>query len=284
MLAKKKVYQNPQGLIFYIQLVGLLHRFDWRKHIYFLIYDGFYQNWFLPSPGYCLKHCFYPITLPLFSEGALSSRGAERESQAPPGAGPQRCCNESRQQERPQLSCVCTNQGHKCLWCKSKCVCVCMCAWTEEWYSLKKIQTEGLEVGLVRMGQAWPLLHVVAEFQLSVPASFLRALECCTASPQCAGTATRVTTSLFNALVSLPQFCICCSLHLQHAGKACPNCLILWQSTLVNPLWGGFEKERRLFLINFSWDSLMGCWMSQPEHVSKKNQNVDGLPLSLFSL
>lgn len=55
---------------------------------------------------------------------------------------------------------------------------------------------------------------------------------------------------------------ICCSLRFQHAGKACPNCLILWQPTLVNTLRKGFEKERRLFLINFCWDSLTLCCVS----------------------
>lgn len=118
----------------------------------------------------------------------------------------------------------------------------------------------------MRSRQVCQTSHCVTCKACPVPvfASFLllHALECCT------GTATRVTTSLFNTLISLPQFSICCSLHLQHAGKTCPNCLIMWQSTLVKPLWEGFEKERRLFLINFCWDSLMDYWTSQAEHVS----------------
>lgn len=73
---------------------------------------------------------------------------------------------------------------------------------------------------------------------------------------------------------------ICCSLRFQHAGKACPNCLILWQPTLVNTLRKGFEKERRLFLINFCWDSLT-LWCV--EHVSVESSNMDGLLRSLLS-
>lgn len=73
---------------------------------------------------------------------------------------------------------------------------------------------------------------------------------------------------------------VCCSLRFQHAGKACPNCLILWQPTLVNTLRKGFEKERRLFLINFCWDSLT-LWCV--EHVSVESSNMDGLLRSLLS-
>lgn len=92
----------------------------------------------------------------------------------------------------------------------------------------------GLEPGVFDLC----LVHCVKpsqESQLCVPVLSLHALEYCAASPQRAGAATRVTSSLFSALMSLPQLCICCSLHLQHAGKSCPTCLILWQATLVNP-------------------------------------------------
>lgn len=226
----------------------------------------------------------------LHTEGAVSSGGAERESETSPGAGPQRCCHEGREQERPQLSRQCTKQAHKRLRCKLKwCVCVWMdfsgtqtltlltliVSWRSSLRSFlrreSQLRTTHFRSASVfrclRRGQFSLTSSVCSNWscphcELCVHASLLWALT------SVFRTANRVTSSLFNTLMSLPQFSVRCSLRLQHAGKACPNCLILWQSTLLNTLWKGFEKERRLFFINFCSDSLMGCWTSQPELVS----------------
>lgn len=82
-----------------------------------------------------------------------------------------------------------------------------------------------------------------------------------------------------NPLMSLPQFSVRCSLHSQHAGKACPNCL----SPLCWALYKKALRRREDFSLLTSAPSLL--WTAErhkPEHVRKKN--VDGVPRSLLSL
>lgn len=139
-----------------------------------------------PSCGYC---CLTSSVC--HTEGAVSSGGAERASQAPPGTGTQRCCSEGQQQEQPQLSCQCSKQDHKHQWRKFK------------WFKLFWSHCEG--VGLS--------CQAFVESGRSVLSSVWTVSGCLfatrfTASPHCAGTANGLTTILFSALKSLAQFAV----------------------------------------------------------------------------